>query len=286
MWHGQKGYFNGGKSQVGQYHLLHLSLSNQSNRYTNLAQHMFRSVLQTLAHTQKRTLAELFAQVEEATTTRDLTRAVNCIQEYLWELPAGEQSLPRQRLATALSDHVLHATESTLRLEAASWLRTLIQAGFIQQPEEVFVTLVTAATYASRQNSAHELESYLKMIFDSFWPFRYPYPVFTWEKFPTNEVFYRLAPLITDAGANIQELLLIIFAELPTLDDAEIAEYLLPVALTWAKHPGAEQRRMVTNILARIKQASAQEALLRLERDSNPLVRVSAQRAAAYVKGA
>lgn len=270
-------------------HFLPLSVSHSSNRSTTLAQTTLRTLLQVLTQPHTNSTSEFFLQVEQATTAQYLNRAVNCIQERLWELPAEEQALPRKRLVVALSSHVLHAADRALRLEAASWLRTLMQAGLIQQPEEIFVTLVTAAVQTSThtyRNNAQELASYLTMIFDCFWPFRYPYAVFTWEKFPTNDVFYPLAPLISRTEAKIQELLFIIFAEIPTLDDPEIVEYLLPVALTWSSHADPERRRRVTNVLARMNRASAQEALYRLERDSNPLVRASAQRAAAYVQGA
>lgn len=215
---------------------------------------------------------------------------MNRVQDHVWKMSSSEQLLPRKRLSALLSAHVLHAPDAPLRLEAASWLRFLVQAGLVSQPEEVFLTLVTAATQAAQRarmkyvEDGDELASYLQMIFDCFWPFRYPYATFTWEFFPANEVFYPLAPLLEEA--NIQEALIAIFAELPTLDDTEIAQYLLPVALAWSSHPDSERRRRVTNVLARINQSSAQEALRRLQSDTDPIVRASAKRAAAYVQRA
>jgi hypothetical protein len=215
---------------------------------------------------------------------------MNRVQDHLWKMSSGEQLLPRKRLIALLREHLLHAPDAPLRLEAASWLRFLLQAGFVPEPEEIFLTLVTASTQAARRarmkyvEYGNELASYLQMIFDSFWPFRYPYVTFTWEYFPANEVFYPLAPLLEEA--NIQEALIAIFAELPRLDDPEIAQHLLPVALAWSSHPDSERRRRVTNILARISHSRAQEALRRLQSDIDPIVRASAKRAAAYVQRA
>ena len=124
------------------------------------------------------------------------------------------------------------------------------------------------------------------MIFECFWPFRHPYPVYTWQVLPTNAVFYPLAPLFDEADYATQDALMGIYGELPALDDAEILEHLLPVALQWSRHAEAERRRRVANVLARINQESAQEALCLLQSDTDPIVRESAKSAAAYVRKA
>jgi len=117
------------------------------------------------------------------------------------------------------------------------------KTGVVAQPETVFVTLVKAAIHASQgdtQESAHELRAYLKLIFESFWPFRSPYAAYPPELFPSNEVFYPLIPLLSQADTDMQESLLIIFAELPMLEDVEIEEHLLPSALIDSSHADPE----------------------------------------------
>src|SRR5438552_1621893 len=91
-------------------------------------------------------ISRLLLQLERATTPRQLTKAVNQIQDRLWELFDEEQSAWRERLTSALHAHVLHAPQAPLRLEAAGWLRFLTQAGLATRPQEVFVTLVTSVT--------------------------------------------------------------------------------------------------------------------------------------------
>ena len=157
------------------------------------------------------------------------------------------------------------------------------------QPEDIFVTLVTATIQVPGSDDPEKLSEqriYLKMIFDCFWPFRHPYPAYSWQVFPANEVFYPLASLFDHADTAVQDMLMGIFAELPSLDDKEILEHLLPVALQWASHADAEHRRRVTNILARINHMSAQEALRRLQSDTDPVVRASAKSAAGYARRA
>ncbi len=160
--------------------------------------------------------------LEEAKTVHQLTKAMNKIQSSLWKFTSHERLLASQRVTAALSQHVLKASGASLRLESAGWLRLLIQTGIVAQPETVFVTLVTAAIYAFRgdaQESAHELTTYFKLIFESFWPFLSPYAAYPRELFPSNEVFYPLIPLLSQADTDIQESLLNIFAALPTLVD-------------------------------------------------------------------
>jgi hypothetical protein len=159
--------------------------------------------------------------LEEAKTAHKLTKVMNKIQSGLWKFTSDERLLAGQRVTAVLSQHVLKASSASLRLEAAGWLRLLVQTGIVAQPETAFVTLATAAIHAFRgdaQESAHELTTYLKLIFESFWPFRSPYAAYPKELFPSNEVFYPLIPLLSQADTDMQESLLIIFAELPTLD--------------------------------------------------------------------
>jgi len=234
-------------------------------------------------------VSELLLQLEEETEPARLTKTVNRLQNLLWKLPAKEQAAVRKKVINVLSKHVLQGTQSALRLEAAGWLRLFLQAGLVTQPEDIFVTLVTATTRMPVEDdmtALNEQPAYLKMIFQGFWPFRHPYPAYTWQVFPVNEVFYPLAPLFDHADYAMQDTLMGIFAELPTLDDAEILEHLLPAALQWSKSPDPERRRRVTNVLARIDQVSTQEALRRLQADADPVVQASAKSAAGYARSA
>ena len=77
-----------------------------------------------------------------------------------------------------------------------------------------------------------------------------------------------------------------IFAELPTLDDADIATPLLPIALQWANSVDSERRRRITVVLSRMSDQEAQKALSRLQADADPVVRASARRAAENVQRA
>lgn len=230
---------------------------------------------------QTATLPELQKQVVNATTPVALERAVNALQTRLWQLPKAEQASLREHLIRTLQSHTLHAQKMSLRIKAAQWLRLLVQAGLVTSPQEIFVTLVTAATQA---RSIDEQKVYLKEIFDCFWPFRYPYPAFSWEQFPPNSTFFPLATLLTDAEYDIQELLLIIFAELPVLDEPEIMLPLLPLALRWAKQRNPECRRLVAPVLARMSHTQAQAMLQELQSDSIPAVRASAHNAANYIR--
>lgn len=233
------------------------------------------------AHMQTATLSELQKQVVNATIPPALEKAVNAVQTRLWQLPKAEQTSPREQLIHALQYHTLHAQKTPLRIKAAQWLRLLIQAGLATSPQEIFVTLVTATV---QSQSLNEQKAYLKEIFDCFWSFRYPYPAFSWEQFPPNSTFFPLATLLADAEYDVQELLLIIFAELPSLDEPEIITPLLPLALRWAKHSNPEYRRLIAPVLARISDTEAQAMLEELRSDIVPTVRASAHNAANYVR--
>jgi hypothetical protein len=218
-------------------------------------------------------------QIETSTGPRQLNKRIKILQSRIWDLPKQEQIVFWERLPNILAVHILQSRQHALRIEAAGWLRTITQAAYLPQPEQSFVILVAAAT-RSDLSDAHERSLYLKMIVDCFWPFRYPYPAFTWEVFPANSVFYALAPLLSRADDYTQSMLVAIFSELPTLDEDEITAHLLPVALQWAMHQDSEHRQRITTILARIGHAEAQAALQRLQSDSDSKVQISASRAA------
>jgi hypothetical protein len=260
---------------------------NQSNRFITSMHTILRGLRKLSSYLYPVSISELLLQLEEISTPTQLTATVNKLQNLLWKLPAKEQAIFRKNLIHTLSRHVLQGTQEEMRLEAAGWLRLFVQAGLVTQPEDIFVTLVTAAIRipASDQTTAgNEQQAYLKLIFECFWPFRHPYPAYTWQVFPTNEAFYPLASLFDQGDYAIQDALIGIYAELPALDDPEILEHLLPVALAWSRHSDAERRRRVANVLARINQASAQEALCRLQSDTDAVVRESAKIAAGYMR--
>lgn len=232
-------------------------------------------------------ISKLLWQLEEVTTPVLLTRTVNRVQHLLWKLPAKDQGAFRQNLVSVLNKHVLQGVQAKLRLEAAGWLRLLVQAGLVEQPEDVFVTFVTATSRAPLSKDTNDIDeqrAYLKMIFECFWPFRHPYPAYSWQALPANDVFYPLAPLFDRADYAMQDALMGIYGELSTLDDQEILEHLLPVALQWSRHTDPERRRRVANVLARINQESAQSALRCLQSDHDPIVRESAKSAEAFVR--
>ena len=238
-------------------------------------------------------VSELFMRLEEASSPASLTSIVNKLQAASWKQSSVEQALIRKHMLTLLTQHVLQGKDAALRLEAAGWLRLLLQAGLVAQPQEVFVTLVTAAVRVSEceQNEQHEGDTnellvLLTLIFQCFWPFRHPYPAYKWVLFPANDVFYPLVLLFNHVGYDAQDTLIGIFSELPTLEDTEFARHLLPVALQWARHTDPERRRRIANVLARINQSSTHEALSHLLSDTDSVVRESAKSAAVYMRRA
>ena len=250
-----------------------------SRRLDHLLLGKLKDLLRSLRHAHTASIAELLQHIEITNDPKYLYKSLNLLQSKLWHLPTQEQTLLRERLADILATRILQAPERSLRLEAASWLRMYTQAAYLPQPEQSFVTLVTAAT-RPEQIDAGERAAYLKMIVNCFWPFRYPYPAFTWEVFPANSVFYPLAPLLPHTDEATQSLLIAIFSELPTLDEVEIAPHLLPVALQWAEQSDSERRQRICTVLARMGHPDAQTALERLQSDADPLVQSSARRAA------
>ena len=263
--------------------------SAYSNRFDQLMQNRFRDVLRPFRQAKSMSISELLRQMEGVSSPQQLNKLVNKLQSKLWNLPKEEQTLLRERLVEALATHVLQSSSRPLRLEGAGWLRLFAQAAYLPQPEQIFVTLVTAATQIAptdRLIDTSERAAYLSMIVDCFWPFRYPFPAYTWEVFPANTVFYPLASLLSQHDDYMQDTLMSIFAALPTLDDAVIATPLLPIALQWANSVDSERRRRITVVLSRISDHEAQKALSRLQVDADPVVRASARRAAENVQRA
>lgn len=278
-----------GKKNMSQLHYSDISLPAYPNRINALQRNPLRALLQPVYGLYSVSIPELFNQIQRAPTPHQLTKLVNKLQSRIFHLSPAEQAVSRKRLTDSLTSLVLLASQATLRLEAASWLRMFVQAAYPSQPEQIFVTLVTAANrvYAETgSNNITELRAYLKMIFECFWPFRYPYAAYNWEQYPSNAVFYSLAPLLTYNDDNTQAMLISIFAELPSLDDPEIAMHLLPVALAWSTDANPERRQSITTILSLMSHSSAQEALRRLQTDANPYISTSAKRAAEKVRRA
>ena len=268
---------------MSQLRSIQTTLSNYSSRFLTILQSSLHSLLHPVTNLYLLSISELLIQIEEASSPQQLTKTVNIVQKRLWKLSYQKQVLQRKRLLDALSIQVLHSPVPSVRLEAVGWLRTLIQAGMVTEPKDVFVTVVTVTkmlAHTDNKKDTQELLAYLKILFDCFWPFRFPYPAFTREAFPCNEVFYPLVPLLSRPDADVQDMLVSIFAEFPRLDDAVIVEYLLPVALAWSGHSDPERRRRISTVLARMDNTRAQEALERLEADSDPVVRARARQAA------
>src|SRR6266566_4535993 len=243
---------------MSQLHYSDISLPRYPNLINRLLYYPLRVLLQPITHVYPGSIPELLVQIQKVTTPNQLT--------------------------DALISLVHHASHASLRLEAAGWLRLFVQAAYPPHPEEIFVTLVTAAIRDDGDGNVQRAN--LKMIFECFWPFRYPYATYNWEKFPNNAVFYPLAPLLSHADACSQDILISIFAELPSLDDAEIAEYVLPFALKWSTDTNPERRQRITTILALMRNNAAQEALNRLQTDPHLLVSCKAKRAAEKVRRA
>jgi hypothetical protein len=217
-----------------------------NNIFHKFAKYQVSQVLARLSfHTP---LSVSIGRLEEAKTAHQITKAMKKIQSSLWKVSPDQRLLASQRVTSVLSQHVLTASDASLRLVAADWLRFLLQAGVVAQPEDVFVTLVAAAIQAFQRNTqenSDELRTYLKLIFESFWPFRSPNAAYPREVFPSYDMFYPLLPLLKQADTEMRESLLIIFAALPMLDDGEIEEQVLPRALFESSHTDPEHRRRV-----------------------------------------
>jgi hypothetical protein len=271
------------KKLMSQFRYSNVPTPGYADRINQPLDNLLHTILRPLSNVYAASIPELLLQIQEVTSPKQLTNLVNRLQRGIWYLSPQEQLIERKQVADALARLMQHATGAPLRLEAAGWLRLFVQAAYLAQPEQVFVTLVTAVVHTSDPN---EQRAYLKMTFDCFWPFRYPYAAYNWESFPNNEVFYPLAPLLSQENDSIQDSLLTIFAELPSLEDEEIVEYLLPVALAWSTHPDSARRQRITTILALMNNYDAEEALSRLQADLDPLVSAGARRAAEKVRRA
>ncbi len=268
---------------------MNTALSDHPTRMMTLLQHLLRGITRLSTRLEQASLSELLLRIEESTTPEQLNRGVNQVQEQLWNMALQEQVPLRKNLLNALSRHVLCSPSMPVRIEAARWLRLLVQAGLLTRPADIFVTLVTAATRSTSAEAAAEVQErriYLKLLFECFWPFRHPYPAYTWEDFPTNDIFYPLVALFVQADARDQTTLMAIFAELAALNDPEFVDTLLPVALQWAQHSDPEYRRIITGVLARISHPQAQEALQRLLTDPEPAVHLSARHVSSYIQPA
>jgi hypothetical protein len=274
---------------MSQFHYSNISLPGYSNRINSRLHSPLQALLQAFSGVYTVSISELLVQIQKATTPHQLTRQVNKLQSRIWNLSPEEQAITRKKLTDILTSLALQASQTPLRLEAAGWLRMFVQAAYLSQPEQIFVTLVTAATqvhFGNRSIGTNEQHAYLKMIFECFWPFRYPYAAYNWEQYPNNNIFYSLAPLLSHSDDYTQDMLISIFAELPSLDDPEIAAYLLPVAITWSTHDDPERRQRISTILSLMSHNSAQEALTKLQNDPDLLVSTSARRAAEKVGSA
>ncbi len=268
---------------------MNTSLSGYPTRMMTLLQHMVRGIARLSIRPKKASLSELLLRIEESATPEQLNRGVNQLQEQFWNMSLQEQIPLRKNLLNALSRHVLCSPAMPVRIEAARWLRLLVQAGLVTRPADIFVTFVTAAMRSTTAPTGVEVQErriYLKLLFECFWPFRHPYPAYTWEDFPTNDIFYPLVSLFAQADTRTQTTLMAIFAELSALDDPEFVDTLLPIALQWVQHRDPEYRRIITGVLARMSHPQAQEALQRLLTDPEPVVHLSARRVISYIQPA
>ena len=197
-----------------------------------VGQRRFMTLLHSLQQSYHRIrstpVATLLQQIARASAPSHLDQAVNALQRRIWHLSLPESMSLRAQLIDALSACVGCAPHPALRMSAAEWLRVLTQTGLAPDPQAVFVTLVTAAARLQHDAAGARCEqlAYLEALRECFWAFRYPYPAYAWEMFPTTHIFYPLAPLFTAMDQDMQEVLLTIFAELPRLDDPKITAYI------------------------------------------------------------
>jgi hypothetical protein len=247
--------------------------------YSSAMQKNIRDIVQPVFSRKAATTIELLDLIAGATSAHQLNKLVNKFQSKIWSLSKDEQGLLRERLAGTLSELVLQSQAPALRLEAAAWLRLLVQAAYLAEPAAIFTTLVAAAT-ANRSIDDAERRAYLQMLVDCFWPFRHPYAAYTWQQLPPNAAFLPLTALFELNDDAIEDTLVIVFSQLPALDEGELQAALLPVALRWAAHADAELRQRIIPLLAQLgKDAAARAALEGLGRDPVATVRANAQRA-------
>ncbi len=256
-----------------------------TNSYASAMQQQLRDAVQPVFSRKAASMLELLEQIAAASTPQQLNKRVNQFQSKIFNLSRDEQALLRERLAGVLSETALKADLRALRLEAAGWLRLLVQAAYLAQPGSVFSVLVTAATH-NPDIDATECRAYLNMIVDCFWPFRHPYAAYTWEQLPANSTFLPLMKLFALNDDAIEDSLITMLLQLPALDDRTLIDQVLPVALLWAAHSDSEHRQRILPLLKRINSADTHSALEQLCLDQNPVVRANAQQAVEMAHGA
>lgn len=228
-------------------------------------------------------MLEALEQIANSATAQQLNKRINQFQSKIFNLSRDEQALLRERLAAVLPAILMEADARTLRMEAAGWLRLLVQAAYLVQPGSVFRALVTAATHYPAIDKA-ECRAYLQMIVDCFWPFRHPYATYSWEQLPANATFLPLTKLFELNDDAIEESLMTVILQLPALDDRTLIDQVTPVALHWATHSDSGRRHRILPLLERISNPDTRAALEHLCRDQDPVVRANAQRTVEMAK--
>src|SRR5690242_2056875 len=100
-----------------------LGTVNYSRRLDHLVMSKIKNLFRSLRPAHSASIAELLQQTETTNNPKQFYKIINKLQSKIWNLPAQEQTLFRERLADILAARILHSSERALRLEAASWLR-------------------------------------------------------------------------------------------------------------------------------------------------------------------
>src|SRR3989442_2898215 len=116
-----------GKKDMSQLHYSDISLPAYSNRINTLLRNPLRVLLQPVYGLYSVSIPELFVQIQKATTPQQLTKLVNKLQSRIYNLSPAEQAVTRNQLTDSLSSLALRASQVSLRLEAAGWLRMFVQ---------------------------------------------------------------------------------------------------------------------------------------------------------------
>jgi len=249
-----------------------------------MQQHI-QDVVQPVFSRRATSALELLKQIAGVATPHHLNKLVNRFQSKIWGLSRDEQGLLRERLAHILSSMILQTEAPTLRLEAAGWLRLLVQAAYLSQPGFVFTTLVTAATHHPAIEMA-ERRAYLNMIVDCFWPFHQPYAAYSWEQLPPNATFLPLSALFALQDDAVEDALMTVFLQLPVINEPDLVEKILPTVLRWAASADADRRLRILPLLERMSDPAALAALQCLGNDQEQVVRINAQRTLELTRGA
>lgn len=170
-------------------HITRFLTTGYTNSFSSAMQQHIQDVVQPVFSRRATSVLELLEQIAGVATPHQLNKLVNRFQSKVWGLARDEQQLLRERLAHILSSITLQAEAPALRLEAAGWLRLLVQAAYLSQPGFIFSTLVMAATHNPAIEMA-ERRAYLHMLVDCFWPFRQPYAAYSWEQLPQILPFF------------------------------------------------------------------------------------------------